>query len=587
MTSNNRLRLRLMRTVAVEELPASRGWIGAFWRRLGRTSAAGGFPSSSRWNRKKGTIMSMAKRVSTCVVVLLGAIALTEAQPKTFVNPVISGFHPDPSVCRVGDDYYLVNSTFEYFPGVPVHHSRDLVHWRLIGYCLTRDSQLRLTNVRSSGGIYAPTIRYNKGTFYMITTLVGGRGNFYVTAQDPAGPWSDPVWLDGDGIDPSLFFDDDGTTYYTRHVGGGDGYIGQTKIDLKTGALAGDLREIWRGTGGIWPEGPHLYKYHNKYYLMIAEGGTDYGHRETIASGDSPMGPFFPNPNNPILTHHTDLKLPIQALGHADMVETPDGWWAVCLGIRPRDGRFHVIGRETFLAPVTWSAEGWPVIGTKGSVDLTMPAPQLKEVTWPEEAVRDDFTNRELGLHWNYLRNPHSEQYSLKDHPGFLRLKGSALTLNDKLDSPAFVGRRQEHLSCRVATKLSFTPANENEEAGLVIRADEKNHLEIAVTFFQGQRTVVYRRVRRKKVFQEMRFPAPGAGDVTLIVDATPLEYKFSFALGKGSTQAAGSCRPKELSTEKIGGFTGTYVALYATGNGKPCEAPADFDWFEYTPIEK
>ena len=201
-------------------------------------------------------------------------------------------FYPDPSICRVGDDYYLVNSTFEYFPGVPIFHSRDLVHWQQIGHVLTRPSQLPLEKMRASGGVFAPTLRYHDGTFYMVTTNVWGTGNFYVTATDPAGPWSEPHPLDREGIDPSLFFDDDGTVYYIRHVGGEDGYIGQQVLNLETGKLEGEMKKIWGGTGGVWAEGPHMYKKDGRYYLMISEGGTSYNHSVTIARSDSPWGPF-------------------------------------------------------------------------------------------------------------------------------------------------------------------------------------------------------------------------------------------------------------------------------------------------------
>ena len=199
----------------------------------------------------------------------------------------------------MGDDYYLVNSSFEFFPGVPIFHSRDLVHWQQIGYCLTRKSQLNLDHARASGGIYAPTLRYHNGTFYMITTLVDTGGNFFVTATNPAGPWSEPVWVDHAGIDPSLFFDEDGTVYYDRHEGMADGFIGQAKINLQTGKLDGDFKEVWRGTGGVWPEGPHLYKINGKYFIMIAEGGTSYDHMVTIARSDSPWGRSFPTPRIP------------------------------------------------------------------------------------------------------------------------------------------------------------------------------------------------------------------------------------------------------------------------------------------------
>jgi xylan 1,4-beta-xylosidase len=530
----------------------------------------------------------------TLTVLTVSVAGFAQAKPRTFTEPVISGFHPDPSICRAGNDYYLVNSTFEYFPGVPVFHSRDLVNWRLIGHCLTRESQLKLTTMGSSGGIYAPTIRYNKGTFYMVCTVVGGRGNFYVTAKNPAGPWSEPVWLDQEGIDPSLFFDDDGKVYYTRHVGGGDGDIGQTTLDLKTGKLEGELKEIWRGTGGTWPEGPHLFKYNKRYYLMIAEGGTSYDHRVTVASSDSPMGPFTADPANPALTHRTDPKNPIQALGHADLVETPAGWWGVCLGIRPQGGPYHHLGRETFLFPVVWDKDGWPVMGNKGKIDPVMAAPTLKEAKWPADPVRDDFNKPELALYWNYLRNPNPEDYSLTERPGWLRLKGSARSLNDRLYSPAFAARRQEHLQCQVSVKIAFNPRQANEEAGLAIRGNEKNRFEIGVGLYLGERVVVYRAVRNGKAYHEVRFAAPGTDDIILSLAAQPLEYTFSYQLAGGMEQIvtsadrpAGVARPQELSSERIGGFTGVYLGMYATGNGEPCSVPADFDWFDYTPLEK
>jgi xylan 1,4-beta-xylosidase len=390
----------------------------------------------------------------------------------TYNNPILPGFHPDPSICRVGDEYYLVTSTFEYFPGVPVFQSHDLVHWRLIGHCLTRKSQLNLDGIRSSKGIYAPTIRHHDGIFYMVTTMVDG-GNFYVTAKDPAGPWSDPVWLDAEGIDPSLFFDDDGAVYYTRHAGQGDGVIVQSLLDVGTGKLAGEMREIWRGTGGIWPEGPHIYKINGKYYLMIAEGGTAAGHMETVARSGSPWGPFESFPGNPILTHRTREGHPIQYLGHADLVETQDGWWGVCLGVRPVGGAYHHIGRETFLSPVVWTGDGWPVFNGKGTLETAMPLPRLVQKAWPEEPPRDDFDAAMLGLSWNHVRNPNVRDYSLTERPGHLRLWGSEIGMGD-VGSPAFVGRRQTDHFCHAAARLSFDPKSPNEEAGLALRYDEK-----------------------------------------------------------------------------------------------------------------
>jgi alpha-N-arabinofuranosidase len=380
-------------------------------------------------------------KASGLLLMLLGLSGMLLAQAaRSFRNPIVTGFHPDPSICRVGDDYYMVHSSFEYFPGVPIFHSKDLVHWRQIGHVLTRKSQLNLDHAKASAGIYAPTLRYHNGTFYMVTTLIGS-GNFYVTAKNPAGPWSDPVWLDRSGIDPSLLFDDDGTIYYTRHEGMGDGYIGQQKLSL-TSRLDGSLKEIWKGTGGVWPEGPHLYKIRGKYYLMIAEGGTSYGHMVTVARSDSPWGPFVSNPHNPILTHRALPQNPIQAIGHADLVETPAGWWMVFLGIRPQGGQFHHLGRETFLAPVTWSDDGWPVVNGNDPIALTMPAPGLPEHTWPADPASDEFNGPALGPQWNYVRNPHENDYSLTERPGYLRLKGSAVTMSTRILPCSWGGAR-------------------------------------------------------------------------------------------------------------------------------------------------
>ena len=225
----------------------------------------------------------------------------------TFANPILSGMYPDPSICRVGADFYLVTSSFEYFPGVPIFHSRDLVNWTQIGHVLTRESQLNLTGVYSSGGIYAPTLRHHAGRFYMITTLVGSPkpgGNFYVTADDPRGPWSDPIWIDKDGFDPSLLFAD-GEVYYLRDGKGPTNdhpRVYQARLEPGMGTLRDPMQVIWEGTGGIWPEGAHLYKMKGRYYLFAAEGGTEYGHAEVVGRSDSPFGPFEPSPRNPILS---------------------------------------------------------------------------------------------------------------------------------------------------------------------------------------------------------------------------------------------------------------------------------------------
>mgnify|MGYP002627382974 FL=1 len=252
-------------------------------------------------------------------------------------------------VCRVGDDYYLVNSSFQYFPGVPIHHSKDLVNWELIGNVLDRESQVPLEGANSGGGIFATTIRYNEGTYYMVTTNVSHGGNFFVTAKDPAGPWSEPVHLKQGGIDPSFLFED-GKCYMVSNPSG----IQLCEIDPVTGEQLTESKLLWKGTGGRFPEGPHIYKKDGWYYLLISEGGTEMGHNLTVARSRDIWGPYESNPANPILTHFRTVaeNNQIQATGHGDFVEAPDGsWWVVFLAFRRYGGDYHHLGRETYLAP--------------------------------------------------------------------------------------------------------------------------------------------------------------------------------------------------------------------------------------------
>ncbi len=497
-----------------------------------------------------------------------------------YANPVLAGFYPDPSVCRVGADYYLVNSSMEYFPGVPISHSRDLIHWRQIGHCLTRPSQVALERCVSSQGIFAPTLRYHAGLFYMTSTNISAGGTFFVTAPDPAGEWSEPVWLGDVGIDPSLLFDDDGQVYFTCPSRAG---MVQSTLDLETGRLRAPLQVIWSGTGGAFPEAPHLYNIQGRYYLMIAEGGTEYGHMETIARSTSPWGPFESCPRNPVLTHRSNGVLPIQSLGHADLVQAPDGrWWAVCLGVRPNGyPPCHHLGRETSLVPVTWDAEGWPVMGLEGRLGTEVEVADWPEQLWEQEPVRDDFDTPALRLSWNFLRNPHAQDWSLTERPGWLRLTGSAVTPDDQ-DAPAWVGRRQQHFDCEAWTALDFAPQNEGEEAGLTVRMNEKHHYEIAVARQADGPYIIVRRSIGSLRVVTARVPLKGTR-VQLGLRADKDEYTFGYREGEASEPHwLDSGETRYLSTEVAGGFTGIYLALYSTGNGRPSAAPAYFDWFEY-----
>ena len=508
---------------------------------------------------------------------------------KRFKNPVIPGFNPDPSICRVGNDFYLVTSSFEYFPGVPLYHSRDLVHWRLTGYVLSRDSQLDVRKSKSSGGIYAPTLRHDGQRFYMVTTHIDGGGNFYVTAERPEGPWSDPIWLDRDGIDPSFSFID-GTAYYTRNGKGSDfdhPLIYQGTLDPKARKIRVKPEPLWPGTGGIWPEAPHLYQRGEYFYLMHAEGGTAYDHSEIMVRSRSPFGPFEVCPHGPILGHRARKDHPIQATGHADLVDLPNGdTWAVFLAIRPKSGRHHHLGRETFLAPVTWTKDGWPTIGNHGHVELDMPGPALEPAPFPAPPARDDFDAPTLALNWNFVRNPNPDDWSLRARAGHLRLVGSKVSLDD-LGRPALVARRQEHFEFRARTRLDFEPNRKNEEAGLAVRANEDFYAAIAITRGSSGREAALR--TRILGQSTLRSNTPlDAGPVELEVTASATTYEFFVDVG-GKRRSLGTLAAKELATEKIwrprhNYFTGAFVALYASGNGKRSSTPADFDWFEYLP---
>lgn len=500
----------------------------------------------------------------------------------TFQNPIIRGMNPDPTICRVGDDYYLVTSTFEYFPGLPVYHSKDLVNWKMIGYALSRASNCPLIGANSgTGGNYAPTIRYHNGTYYIACTNYGGQGSqgaFYVTATNPAGPWSDPVWVNNWGVDPSLLFDND-SIYYV-YPDASNNFLLAT-VNPATGQFHKTPKVIAQGTGAASQEGPHLYKIGSYYYLMSAEGGTGNEHMEVIQRSTSPWGPYQVSPTNPVITHKNDPANQFQAIGHADLVQLQDNsWWLVCLGIRPKGGNYHHLGRETFLAPVTWDVDGWPKGGNNGIVEENITLPNLTPYPWPTAPVRDDFDSVGLRLPWNFVRNPNAADWSLTENSGYLRLKGSQYSFKEK-KSPAFIGRRQSAFNMTASVKISFTPTAENEEAGLVVRGDDYNHYDLLITMLGSERVVMLRKYLQDKVTSLNYLKIP-AGDIILHVSATDLAYKFWVQeIGKPAV-LIGTAATKDLSTELIGGFTGTYIGMYASGNGSANTNPADFDFFDY-----
>jgi alpha-N-arabinofuranosidase len=495
-------------------------------------------------------------------------------------NPVIPGFNPDPSVCRAGDDFYLVTSSFEFFPGVPVYHSKNLANWELTGYCLDRREQLPLEGCRASRGIYAPTIRFHEGVFYMTTTNTGtGKdgerlGNFIVHTRDIRGPWSDPVYVDQGGIDPSLLFDG-GRAWFCSNGGmaGDERGIYLCEIDPLTGEKRSPSRLISRGAGGKCTEAPHLYFIKGWYYLLLAEGGTEYGHAAVIQRSRDIYGPYEDCPHNPILSHRKLHRHPIQATGHADIFEDGRGnWWLVCLGIRILDTQeLHNLGRETFLAPVRWE-DGWPLAGEGGTLALEMEGPLPGK---PEPAgldIREDFSGKALSLHWNYIRNPDFSRYRLGE--GRLTLEGGAGGLSGM--NPVFTGVRQNSFFVEAITTLS-PELRPGCRAGIAAYYNDCYHYSLALERRgEGLFALVNRRIHDMEA-ETFLTPLPGGtGDLELRIRADMRWYYFSYRLPGGEWQDAGRGMTAGLCTEgtHFKTFTGVYIGLFSTGG------PARFGGF-------
>jgi xylan 1,4-beta-xylosidase len=509
-----------------------------------------------------------------------------------FSNPVIRGFNPDPSVCRVGDDFYLVTSSFEFFPGVPIYHSRDLIHWNLIGNCLTRPSQLPLERADDSGGIYAPTIRHHNGRYYMTTTNVSHGGNFIVWASQPAGPWSDPIWIEQKGIDPSLWFDDDGKVYFTSNGTrwAPERGIYQCEIDITTGARLSETRLIWRGTGGSYPEAPHLFRRGGYYYLVIAEGGTEACHMVTIARSHHPYGPFEPCPRNPILSNRS-LESPIQNTGHADLFTDQHGrWWAVFLAVRPHQGVHH-LGRETCLAAVEWDSEAWPIINGGQRITLVGegPVPMAADAGRPRlgsPATVDGFGGNELAPDWVHLRTPALQNYQLKSD--VLTLRPAVHNLN-VTGSPTAIFRRQLEFELDMSVVIDFVPLQRGQEAGVAIYRSTRHYAQLCVTSHGHGRQILFR--RRIGSMVEERLADLPAGPILLAVTADQGGYTFSWgngglAPGRRELAVIGGHESRYLSSEVAGGYIGVMPGLYAAAATEACadgELPvARFSQFQY-----
>lgn len=520
-------------------------------------------------------------------------------QPGEFRNPILTGFYPDPSICQVGEDYYLINSTFAYFPGIPIFHSRDLVSWKQIGHVIDRPDQLPYDKLGVSRGIFAPALSYHNGTFYLVCTMIDAGGNFVMTAKDPAGPWSDPTWLHFEGIDPSLYFDDDGRAWMLNNGApiGAPLYSGHRAIwiqEFDPGArrMIGPRKLLVNGgvdlsQKPVWIEGPHIYKRDGWYYLCCAEGGTSVNHTQVIFRSRAVDGLYAPWEENPILTQRPlDGKVPfaVTSTGHADLVIGPDkNWWAVFLAVRPYDGRHSPMGRETFLLPVEWPKDGWPrilesgkrvplIAKTPAGVALQPSSPPLNgNFTW-----RDDFATSALSPLWIMLRAPQETWWSLNAERGTLALEPRSAPLSGD-GNPSFLARRVQHATFTAATSLEV-PGASGVSAGLAVFQGERFHYFLAAKRESEGVTIYLEQHQRDagKVIASVKLPA-ATTKVQFRVEANNSTCAFSYAAEPGVWKTLlADADATMLTTDVAGGFVGATVGLHARLDSRPKAAAAD-----------
>jgi xylan 1,4-beta-xylosidase len=556
------------------------------------------------------------QRIKTLLLSVLFLTAALFANAQTTIqksnghslpNPILSGFYPDPSIIKVGTDYYLVNSTFSYFPGIPVFHSKDLTNWKQIGNVISRPAQMNFMGERLSRGLFAPAINYRDDVYYVTCTLIDRKGNFVVTAADPAGPWSDPVWIpEVKGIDPSLFFDGE-KTYIIYNSEAPDHkplYEGHRTLrmfefDRKEMKVKGP--EILLINGGvdiskkpIWIEGPHIYKRNGYYYLIAAEGGTAVNHSEVVFRSKAVTGPYIPYAKNPILTQRhldPDRKNPITSTGHADFVTGPDGRdYAVFIGTRPYEGDYYNMGRETFIAPVTWT-DGWPVINpgneeVKYNYPVSFPAVPQQGVL----PMNGDFSytldfKKGLDPQFLFLRTQDSSWYRVDAQKNLVMdlLPETCMGVGN----PAFIGKRQQHLVASASTAMDFHATKENEKAGLLLFQNESHFYYSCKSVKEGKPVVQLYKGNEKDKTMELITSLPlghAEGKVYLRIDINNSVCSFYYAEQPDAWKLLkDNLDAKYLSTKVAGGFVGSLFALYATSSGEQASNKAAFSWLKYT----
>lgn len=537
----------------------------------------------------------------------LMASQIINAQSITITNPILTGFYPDPSIVQVGKDYYLIHSTFSYFPGIPVFHSKDLKNWKQIGNVIDRSSQMDFMGERMTRGLFAPSISYNKGTYYVVCTDIDNDGNFVVTAKNPAGPWSNPVKIpEVRGIDPSIYFDDDGKAYIVynseapdrKPLYSGHRTVRMHEFDPVALKVIGEEKQLVNGgvdlsKKPVWIEAPHFLKRNGWYYLYAAEGGTSVNHSEVVLRSKSIWGPFIPYDKNPILTQRdlpADRKDPITSAGHAQFVEGPDGkLYAVFLAVRPYEGDYYNTGRETFIAPVEWK-DDWPVINPDSKeikYAYTANYKEIKQKGALPQAGNFQYTltfKKSLDPTLLFMRRIDSSSFSLSKKLG-LTLKLKPETVMD-FGNPSFIGKRQQHLYSTAETSLSFSPNAEHEKAGLVIFQDESHFYYLCKSKSKDKAVIqLYKSIAKEKAMELL-------AEIPLNASAKPVGLRISSAGDTYSfycSEDFKNWKPlkekvdgKFLSTKEAGGFIGCLYGMYATSSGERSTNSASFKYLKY-----
>nr|WP_315158597.1 glycoside hydrolase family 43 protein [uncultured Flavobacterium sp.] len=512
-----------------------------------------------------------------------------------YLNPILSGFHPDPSICKAYGKFYLINSSFSYFPGIPIFESEDMVKWKQIGHVIDRKEQANFT-LAVSKGMYAPTIRFHKGIFYVVCTNVDAGGNFIVTAKKPAGPWSNPIWLPNvDGIDPDIFFDEDGKVYITHNgpppnniaLHEGHRAIYMFEYDIKNFKIIGKSKVVINGGTDmsikpVWIEGPHLIKKDGFYYIICAQGGTEYRHSEVVFRSKEIYGPYISYDKNPILTQKNldkNRENPITTTGHADFVQLPNGdWWSVFLGCRPYGDDLYNTGRETFLLPVEWK-NGWPnIVGGTEPIPFQHKRPNIplsKKIIPPTNGnfVDDDeFESKELNFNWNFIRTPLEKWYDLKD--GKLHIKARKESIKTQANF-SFIARRQQHLNFDVSTKLSYNLKDTLQTAGLVAFQNEKNYLLLGKRLNANAKAEIFLERAtntvedgKSEIIAKSALPK-NYENLLLRIEGKGQDFNFYYKTDdkEGWILLRKNVDGSILSTKKAGGFVGTYLGMYASSN--------------------